>query len=93
MTREETACWDNLAFQRVFLTERDASIWCQRHMKLGTPAQPFHYEPFAARCRAQAVSCIQEEADFLTAAKLMAHAALAQGDRTAAVELGRCTSC
>ena len=88
--RTESAVWDDLAFQRVFLTESDALLWWQRHRGLGTPAQPFHYTPYIARCREQAARVMSANADFVTGARCMTQAAVASGELQAAAELGRC---
>lgn len=90
MPRSETRPWDNTVFQRVFLRESNALLFWRRHHLLGPPSQPYHYNPFAERMREQAAACIVDSADYLGAAKLLAQAACAIGEKDAAAELGRC---
>jgi hypothetical protein len=87
--RHVTKLWDDLAFQRVFLNETDAMTWWMHHQHLGPPSQPFHIEPYLLRSRMRAECHIQDDADFLLAAKVLAQAAVAKGECMAAVELGR----
>ena len=84
-----SAPWDDLAFERVFLTERDAMIWWTHHRHMGHPAQPYHYEPYQARLRARAEGLIREGADFVGALRCLVQAAKAGGDLGTAWHLGR----
>lgn len=89
LEQSEPQPWDNLAFERVFINERDALVWWTHHNTVGQPEQPFHYLPYQARLLKQARQLIKEDAAFLSALKLFAQAAKALGDVSAAVQLGR----
>lgn len=87
--KRELRPWDDLAFERVFIDERDALVWWVHHNAVGPPEQPFHYLPYQDRLRKQAHKLIKDDADFLGALKLLAQAAKAGGDVSSAVQLGR----
>ena len=81
--------WDDLAFERVFVTESDALMWQAHHQEIGSPGQPFHYQPYQTRLRSRAKALVSDRADFLGALKLLVQIAKAEGDLDTALSLGR----